>query len=83
MDSNQLAHRYLLVPDIAKFEERIQEKSESVSSYPIWPSVSNVSEWMAVPKHYFDFTGSSCNKIGVYYSAFRYQGAACESPVGR
>lgn len=83
MDSNKLAHRYLLVPDIAKFKERAEEKGVEVGSDPVWSYITNASEWMAVPKHYFDFTGSTCNKIGVYYPAFRNQGAKCSSPVGR
>ena len=92
MSTGSLAHKYLLVPDIKAYDKTQQEKGalsdqDNLETSPaagdISDSIHNVSEWMAVPKQKFDFTGSSCNKIGVYYPAFRNQGSRCHVPVGR
>jgi len=48
----------------------------------LWDSIHNASEWLVINKHYFDFSGSSCNKIGVYYSAFRNQESRCTNRYG-
>ena len=78
MDAGKLAHKYLLVPDAANVG-----KKGNFANEEIWTSISNVSEWMAVTKHHFDFTGWSCNKIGISYARFRNQGSRCTTPVGR
>lgn len=78
MDATKLAHRYLLVPDREHFT-----RPETSDARKDWDSIHNMSEWIAPPKHYFDLTGLSCNKIGVHYSAFRNQGTRCYTLVGR
>ena len=78
MDAGKLAHKYLLIPDTTS-----KENKGNTANAAIWKSIDNASEWMAVTKHHFDFTGWSCNKIGVSYSRFRNQGSRCLTPVGR
>lgn len=82
--SAKLAHAFVLIPD-----------QNSISGSPVYhgqpsnelrsfiDSLHNVSEWMAVNKEMFDFTGLTCNKIGIGYAGFRYQNDKCTTPVGR
>ena len=37
---------------------------------------------LIVEREKFDFSGSTCNKIGVGYSAFQTQGQRCGQPIG-
>jgi len=64
-------------------EQDSEEWKQAARESGLWDSINNATEWMAIPKHFFDFTGLSCNKIGVYYSAFRNQGSTkCHSTFG-
>lgn len=42
---------------------------------------SNLDMWVVLPPNLVTTTGE-CNKVGVSYSAFRYQGDACNKPLG-
>lgn len=42
---------------------------------------SNLDMWVVLPPNLVTTTGE-CNKVGVSYSAFRYQGDACGEPLG-
>ena len=82
--SAKLAHTYVLIPDqksISKSSVYQGQPSTELNSFI--DSLHNVSEWMAVSKEMFDFTGSTCNKIGIGYAGFRYQNDKCTTPVGR
>ena len=63
MDTGGIVHNYLLVPDLSTFSESAK------------PWFGDASHWLLIPKHEFDLTGLTCNKIGVGYSAFRSQNA--------
>ena len=87
---NRVAHRYLLVPnDInKKLQEtkkwkRVYKGQSMMELLRFQLSRRNVSEWMAINKDKFDMHSGSCNKIGVGYSAFRYQSDGCTSKMGR
>lgn len=84
----RLATRYLLVPDssILKRSSQPPPVYHGQTAYDLnmfISSLKNVSEWMAVPKTMFDLTRTSCDKIGVGYTAFRTQTARCTSKMGR
>lgn len=82
--SGKLVHRFLLIPDLksilpnSPFPDITRHEWDSFKN-----SVRNMSEWMAIDKHYFDLSGYSCNKIGVSYTAFRRQPNACQNRYGR
>lgn len=82
--SEKLVHKYLLVPDM-KTLPRVRPYGDL--SHNAWRnfknSVRNMSEWLAVDKSYFDLSGTRCNKIGVSYTAFKYQPHPCDNPYTR
>ena len=69
--SSSLTHTYGMPSDASPYFRRFVE------------SLNNATEWMVVPKPLFDFTGRSCNRIGVGYSTFRHQSRMCSSRLGR
>lgn len=90
----KIVHRYLLVPaDLDKvpnlrnpytyYKNKVYRGQYYSELRKFITSLRNVSEWMVVEKDKFDFSRSSCNKIGVGYTAFRYQTDACTSRMGR
>ena len=82
--SAKLAHTYVLIPDQGSISNSPVYQSQSTAELSSFiSSLHNVSEWMAVGKEMFDFTGSTCNKIGIGYAGFRYQNDKCTTPVGR
>ena len=82
--SEKLVHRYLLIPDMNLLPRQPPFADIYYHQWkPFVDSVSNISEWMAIEKRYFDFSGFSCNKIGVAYTAFRRQPNPCTSRHGR
>lgn len=82
--SAKLAHMYVLIPDQRSISNSpVYQGQSSAELSSFISSLHNVSEWMAVSKEMFDFTGSTCNKIGIGYAGFRYQSKRCTTPVGR
>ena len=82
--SAKLAHTYVLIPDQGSIKNSLVYQGQSITELNSFiGSLHNVSEWMAVSKEKFDFTGLTCNKIGIGYAGFRYQGDRCTTPVGR
>lgn len=43
---------------------------------------SNLNMWMILPPDKITLNGLECNKVGVGYSAFRFQTDRCQKPVG-
>ena len=83
--SAKLAHAYVMIPTKQSMTRRSpvyhgQSRGELNS---FLKSLNNVSEWMAVSKEMFDFTGLTCDKIGIGYAGFRYQHDQCSTPIGR
>ena len=83
--SAKLAHAYVMIPTQQSMRRRSpvypgQSRNELNS---FLRSLNNVSEWMAVSKEMFDFTGQTCDKIGIGYAGFRYQHDQCSTPIGR
>ncbi|CAM6100529.1 unnamed protein product [Calypogeia fissa] len=64
MQMPPLQDQYLAIP----MEEGKSEK------------VSHVDQWLTLPKEYFTLDGGECDKIGVSYSAFKFQTKACDQP---
>ena len=84
--SAKLAHTYVLIPDQGSISDSpgpVYQGQPPAELDSFISSLHNVSEWMAVSKEMFDFTGSTCNKIGIGYAGFRYQNDKCTTPVGR
>lgn len=42
-----------------------------------------MDDWMLIDRHQSDFSGRTCNKIGVSYTAFRVQHDGCLQPPER
>ena len=84
MKSSKLAHTYVMIPDQQSItKSHVYQGQPSSELATFIDSLMNVSEWMAVSKEMFDFTGVTCNKIGIGYAGFRYQHDQCTTPVGR
>lgn len=84
MKSAKLVHTYVMIPDPQSITKSNVYHGQPVSELiSFLNSLKNVSEWLAVGKEMFDFTGSTCNKIGIGYAGFRYQHDQCTTPVGR
>lgn len=84
----KLANRYLLVPDsdilsLQNPPPKVYYAQSPIEHAQFIDSFRNASEWMAVPKTMFDLTRSSCDKIGVGYSAFKHQATKCTTKMGR
>ncbi len=80
-----LAHKYLMIPHSVPNPPRSTENPTSdlkdmlPHAFNYSSFVNNVSQWLLVDKHYYDFSGMHCNKIGVSYTAFRNQPGNCRS----
>lgn len=61
-DNPVLSEKYLFVPSSPSTHPRV---------------VAGTDYWMLLDRSSADFSGLTCNKIGVSFSAFRYQGGAC------
>ena len=72
-----LAHKYLMIPDLRKLKTFSSKWISAADSFGYYKAIQNVSEWLLVDKHQYDFTGLHCDKIGVSYSAFRNQPDRC------
>ena len=84
MKSAKLAHTYVMIPDQQSITySSVYRGQPSTELGAFINSLKNVSEWLAVGKEMFDFTGSTCDKIGISYAGFRYQHDQCTTPVGR
>ena len=82
--SAKLVHTYVLIPDQNSIKKSLVYPGQPPTELNSFiDSLHNVSEWMAVSKELFDFTGSSCDKIGIGYAGFRHQFDRCTTPVGR
>ena len=82
--SAKLAHAYVMIPEQSSITKQLVYQGQPQTELNSFlQSLSNVSEWMAVSKEMFDFTGLTCNKIGIGYAGFRYQNDKCTTPVGR
>jgi hypothetical protein len=80
-----LVHKFLLIPNATNVNRFPAEWRTEAESSGLLQSIYNSSEWLLVGKEHFGFTGTHCNKIGVSYTAFRYQGArgeGCNDHIG-
>ena len=74
----------MIIPDLdeinlkMKNDPAVKTKLKEKGEYPF---LLNMSEWLAVEKSYVALGGSghSCNKMGVTYSAFRWQADICSN----
>ena len=78
-----LANKFLLVPDLDKLKGAPASWLSDSQKTGLLDSLKNASERLLVPKDYTDFSGFSCDKIGVYYTAFRDQGTKCNQHFSR
>lgn len=78
-----LANKFLLIPDLDKLKGASKAWLDGAQQSGLLNSLKNASERLLVPKEYTDFTGFSCDKIGVHYTAFRNQGSKCSQHFGR
>ena len=84
--SAKLAHTYVMIPterSMIMHSTLVHSRQSGNELRSFTRSLRNVSEWMAVNKEMFDFTGLTCDKIGIGYAGFRYQHDQCSTPIGR
>lgn len=82
--SAKLAHAYVMIPEQGSITNNpVYQDQPQTELNSFLQSLKNVSEWMAVSKEMFDFTGLACDKIGIGYAGFRYQQDKCTTTVGR
>ena len=68
--THSFQHQYLVVPSVC---DDVSKCGARLADAP--------GKWMLVDKSRFTLDGSTCNKIGVSYTAFRSQGQRCDVPV--
>lgn len=78
-----LANKFLLIPDLDKLKGATKAWLNGAQQSGLLDSLKNASERLLVPKEYTDFTGFSCDRIGVHYTAFRNQNSKCSQHYGR
>ncbi|KAL5463657.1 hypothetical protein EMCRGX_G032572 [Ephydatia muelleri] len=77
-----LANKFLLIPDLDKLKGATKAWLNGAQQSGLLDSLKNASERLLVPKEYTDFTGFSCDRIGVHYTAFRNQNSKCSQHYG-
>jgi hypothetical protein len=44
---------------------------------------NGMRDWMLIEKHLVDFSGLTCNRIGLYYEGFANQPGQCRRKINR
>lgn len=77
-----------LLGDLSSYRQ-IQELDGHWLMIPLQPGLSpneilssNLDMWMVIPPEKVSLSGTECDKVGVGYSAFRYQSNRCDQPIG-
>jgi len=79
--------KYLLVPTLKHWEEEELPEQFTVRQCCCLCDgncclQNGPSDWLVVDRHEVDISGTRCNKIGTYFSAFKRQPSKCHQEAG-
>ncbi|XP_065833256.1 hapless 2-like isoform X3 [Oscarella lobularis] len=80
-----LTNKYLFVPSMHDPYGKMMDSSNKLkeSEFLRHKQVKNgMREWLLVDKHLVDFSGLTCNRIGLYYEGFASQPGKCRRKKG-